>query len=393
VLDAPTMALINLILNAQNATTTTVPGTSTTVTTPVTQTTSVTTPVTTTVVSTPVPSFTRTISQGSTGTEVEALQTFLNTHGFPIAASGPGSLGQETTSFGALTKVALEEFQKYEGLTTAIPGALDAQTMARINAIEAAHAASAATTVTTPVTTAPVTTQTTPVTSTVTTTSVAPTTSFTRALSQGSTGTQVQALQIFLNDHGFQITASGAGSPGKESTTFGAATKAALAQFQQSEGLTNAKPGVLDAPTIAAINSILNSTSSGVTHTQAVTTSATTNTVTTAATTPVSTTAVASTVTTPVTTTTQVTPKSFTRVLTQGSTGADVKALQVFLNDHGFQIAATGDGSPGKESTTFGAATKAALAQFQQSEGLTNAKSGVLDAPTIALINTILKGQ
>jgi peptidoglycan hydrolase-like protein with peptidoglycan-binding domain len=80
-------------------------------------------------------------------------------------------------------------------------------------------------------------------------------------------------------------------------------------------------------------------------------------------------------------------------VLTQGSTGADVQALQVFLNTHGFQIAASGAGSPGKESTTFGAATKAALAQFQQSEGLTNAKSGVLDAPTIALINTILKGQ
>jgi peptidoglycan hydrolase-like protein with peptidoglycan-binding domain len=195
----------------------------------------------------------------------------------------------------------------------------------------------------------------------------------------------VEALQVFLNSHGFQIAASGAGSPGKETTTFGAATKSALERFQANEGLTNAKPGVLDAPTIAMINSMISNSQGGTT--QAATTVVTSSAATTAVTTPVT-----STPATPQKTV-QVTPKSFTRVLTQGSTGADVQALQVFLNTHGFQIAASGAGSPGKESTTFGAATKAALAQFQQSEGLTNAKSGVLDAPTIALINTILKGQ
>ena len=51
-------------------------------------------------------------------------------------------------------------------------------------------------------------------------------------LNIGSTGTDVQMLQRFLNDNGFTIASSGAGSPGNETTYYGSLTAAALGQYQ-----------------------------------------------------------------------------------------------------------------------------------------------------------------
>lgn len=56
----------------------------------------------------------------------------------------------------------------------------------------------------------------------------------------------------------------------------------------------------------------------------------------------------------------------FTRNLTLGSTGTDVKNLQQFLNVQGFNVAKSGNGSPGHETAYFGQATKAALIKFQE---------------------------
>jgi len=61
----------------------------------------------------------------------------------------------------------------------------------------------------------------------------------------------------------------------------------------------------------------------------------------------------------------------FTRDLTLGSTGSDVQALQVILNANGFQVAASGAGSPGNESTYFGALTQSALGKWQAAKGVT----------------------
>ena len=60
------------------------------------------------------------------------------------------------------------------------------------------------------------------------------TTSFTRNLSIGVRGEDVKRLQIFLNNNGFLVSSSGAGSKGKETTVFGPATKKALIKFQEN---------------------------------------------------------------------------------------------------------------------------------------------------------------
>lgn len=61
---------------------------------------------------------------------------------------------------------------------------------------------------------------------------------------------------------------------------------------------------------------------------------------------------------------------NFTRDLTMGSKGDDVKALQQFLNSKGYAVASTGAGSAGNETTTFGSLTKAALAKYQAAVGI-----------------------
>lgn len=64
---------------------------------------------------------------------------------------------------------------------------------------------------------------------------------------------------------------------------------------------------------------------------------------------------------------------SFTRDLNVGTTGADVRALQRYLNAHNFSVAATGSGSVGNETEMFGALTRAALSKFQQAKGISPA--------------------
>ncbi|MDR3547728.1 MAG: choice-of-anchor Q domain-containing protein [Candidatus Pacebacteria bacterium] len=64
--------------------------------------------------------YTRDLHLGMSGTDVQALQHFLNTHGFAIASSGSGSAGNETTHFGKATKAALAKYQASVGITPAL---------------------------------------------------------------------------------------------------------------------------------------------------------------------------------------------------------------------------------------------------------------------------------
>lgn len=63
-------------------------------------------------------------------------------------------------------------------------------------------------------------------------------------------------------------------------------------------------------------------------------------------------------------------PASPARDLALGMAGDDVRQLQQLLNADGFAVAQSGPGSPGHETATFGALTRAALARYQRAHGI-----------------------
>ncbi len=69
-------------------------------------------------------------------------------------------------------------------------------------------------------------------------------------------GVDVRKLQVFLNSTGFTIAKSGAGSFGRETNKFGAATKNALIKFQKAVGITPAT-GVFGPKTRDYVNKLL----------------------------------------------------------------------------------------------------------------------------------------
>jgi len=82
---------------------------------------------------------------------------------------------------------------------------------------------------------------------------------------------------------------------------------------------------------------------------------------------------------------------TFTRNLTVGSTGSDVKCLQQILNQSATtQIATTGAGSPGNETTYFGSLTLAAVKKYQTQQGFIPANQ--VGPMTRAALNAVLAG-
>ena len=92
------------------------------------------------------------------------------------------------------------------------------------------------------------------------------------------------------------------------------------------------------------------------------------------------------TLTTPATTPTIPSTGTFTRELETGMTGNDVKQLQIYLNAKGFKVSASGLGSPGNETSFFGAGTRGALARFQAANGISPAV-GYFGPKTMAYVN------
>lgn len=68
---------------------------------------------------------------GYTGVDVRSLQQLLNAHGFMIAQTGPGSVGNETTKFGSATKTAVMKLQKKIGV--AVTGFFGPKTREYVN--------------------------------------------------------------------------------------------------------------------------------------------------------------------------------------------------------------------------------------------------------------------
>jgi peptidoglycan hydrolase-like protein with peptidoglycan-binding domain len=157
--------------------------------------------------------FTRDLTLGSRGEDVRALQQYLNTHGFAVALSAEGSLGQETDYFGPATQAALARYQAANGIAPAA-GYFGPLTRASVSG-----------------TAAPATPVQQPAASD-------PSGAFTRDLDIGSRGEDVRALQKYLNGHGYPVATSAEGSAGQETDYFGPSTQAALAKFQAASGIT-----------------------------------------------------------------------------------------------------------------------------------------------------------
>ena len=181
-----------------------------------------------------VAAFTKDLKVGSQDHQVTLLQQFLNTHGYVIAKTGPGSPGNETDLFGGGTRTALTAWQAKNGLSSE-KGVIGAKTRAVLNRLVTVA----------PVAAAP---------KNVLTTSVVAV--FTKDLKTGSKDNQVLLLQQFLNTHGFVIVKSGPGSPGNETNLFGAGTRTALAAWQAKNGLSSEK-GVVGAKTRAVLNRLV----------------------------------------------------------------------------------------------------------------------------------------
>lgn len=128
------------------------------------------------------------------------LQRFLNTNGFPVALTGPGSLNNETDTFGELTKQALIKFQQANGITPAL-GIFGPITKAFINKN-----------------------------SSVTNTSSPATPQSSRDLELGMSGADVTKLQEFLIKSGHPISAGVTGY-------FGQQTKDALIEYQKANSI------------------------------------------------------------------------------------------------------------------------------------------------------------
>jgi uncharacterized repeat protein (TIGR02543 family) len=155
--------------------------------------------------------FPRNLEVGLSGSDVRDLQRFLNTHGYPVALSGLGSLNNETNLFGALTRTALARFQAANGISPAI-GFFGPLTRTFIENLMNG----------TPRVTPAVPAQTPLITS-----------SIVRDLTLGMSGTDVKALQDLLIAQGYAIPAGATGF-------FGAQTKVALTAYQDANGITPA---------------------------------------------------------------------------------------------------------------------------------------------------------
>lgn len=150
---------------------------------------------------------------GSRGSAVVSLQNFLisaRTGPAAVSLAGAGATG----NFGPMTQAALIEYQIQKGISPA-SGYYGAATRALVESSGTPQP------------------------------SATPPASGTglvlsRDLTLGVSGSDVLALQKFLNAHGYIVAQSGAGSPGSETSYFGPATRSAVARFQAAHSISPA---------------------------------------------------------------------------------------------------------------------------------------------------------
>lgn len=172
-------------------------------------------------------------------------------------------------------------------------------------------------------------------------------------LSFGMDNPEVKVLQQILNKIGFQVSTSGLGSPGQETTSFGNLTRATVRKFQCAKAIVCSGDehttgyGLVNAPTRQAILSLLP----------------------------------AGAVTAPVLAIQPTaTPSTLSRELEYGMEGDDVVYLQTFLVSQGlFNAGVNG---------TFGPVTRSAVISFQKKYNLSPAV-GYVGPKTLAKIRQL----
>lgn len=171
----------------------------------------------------------------------------------------------------------------------------------------------------------------------------------TRTLDVGAEGQDVSALQRVLKEKGYFNYPDITGF-------FGNATKAAVQSFQKVEGIVSTGSpdvtgfGRVGPQTLSALNR-LPGVDAGISNTY-----------------------------------------TFTRDLSPGMEGDDVRELQRFLNRFGYLVSASGPGSLGNETTFFGQGTYTALIKFQIASGIKPA-DGILNAITRLKISSVYPGS
>ena len=210
-----------------------------------------------------------------------------------------------------------------------------------------------------------------------------PTIVFTNVLSFGVKNIEVENLQKILIKKGYLIE-------GNDTGFFGPITKVAVVKFQCDQKIvcfaSSTGYGVVGPATRAKLNQLVTDLDANnvATTTQLILASTTTN---------------QNEISTPNPTGVPVIESaSFTRSLSVGAQGNDVKFLQLYLNTHGFVVAENGPGSRGNETNYFGPATSRALILFQEAHkeeiltpaGLTSG-SGYFGPATRALLKELIK--
>ncbi len=155
--------------------------------------------------------FNKDIAVGSSGDDVRMLQKFLNSHGYVITRTGPGSAGNESVLFGALTRKALAKFQAAHGISPATGyfGSATRSLVSSMNGSSIIMPTPSASVV------APVS---------------ASATQTVRDLTVGMSGDDVRKLQKLLIAQGYQIPAGVTGY-------FSVQTKAALGKYQLQKSI------------------------------------------------------------------------------------------------------------------------------------------------------------
>src|SRR3989344_4686725 len=173
--------------------------------------------------------FSRGIGNGAKGEDVKRLQVLLNSDpDTKVSASGAGSSGSETETFGPATESAVKKFQEKYGI--AGPGSegfgfVGPKTRAKLEEVFGSTAVPAATPATPAAPAA---------------SAAGVSASFTSALSKGSENADVMRLQKLLNsDPDTRVSSSGVGSSGSETNFFGTGTENAVKKFQTKYGIVS----------------------------------------------------------------------------------------------------------------------------------------------------------